>query len=285
MNDFSKFEEWFLDHNYDGKTIRNARGDMRRITRVREINTRDDFVAWLREMRLNGMRNVTINHYLRTVNQYCTMMGWEKFPYAREARSMKIKTVTKDEMKAILGTPSGYTKARDSAVLYLIFGCGLRIGEVCNLKLSDVASMDTGVINVTGKNQKTRTVYLPSEVRKALKAYLADRMQTDQNYLFTGPKGRLKYDYLRQRVSRIAARAGIHFSAHMGRHTYATAMLRNGVSIYSVSRLLGHSDLGTTEVYLHLNQQEAVEEVKSKMKDFFRINEKEVPIYEIANRI
>jgi len=44
-------------------------------------------------------------------------------------------------------------------------------------------------------------------------------------------------------------------------------------------------DLGTTEVYLHLNQQEAVEEVKSKMKDFFRINEKEVPIYEIANRI
>ncbi|MCL5990191.1 MAG: tyrosine-type recombinase/integrase [Candidatus Thermoplasmatota archaeon] len=90
---------------------------------------------------------------------------------------IKIKTVAKDELKSILGTPSRYTRTRDSAVLDLIFGCGLRIGEMCSLKLSDIVSVDTGVIDMTGKNKKTRTIYAPSEVRKALKAYMEDRMQ------------------------------------------------------------------------------------------------------------
>ncbi len=75
-------------------------------------------------------------------------------------------------------------------------------------------------------------------------------------------------------MARIAAREGVKFSAHMGRHTWATRLLRNGVSIYAVSKLLGHSDLGTTEVYLHLQQDEAIDEVRKKMKDrFFRIGE------------
>ncbi len=260
-DDLSGFEDWLLDNNRSSKTIQNAMGDMRRILRSAKIQSREDFQIWIREKRLGGMLNVTLNHYLRTINLYCLMKGWEKFHYARELRNMKIRTVNTEEEKRILSSPKGYTKERDAAVLSLIFGCGLRIGEISNVQMNDIGK---DRIRVTGKGQKTRDVYLPPETRKALDEYLKIRIPSDPNYLFTGPSGRLRYDYLRQRVARVAAREGVKFSAHMGRHTWATRLLRNGVSIYAVSKLLGHSDLGTTEVYLHLQQDEAIDEVREK---------------------
>ena len=271
MTDLQAFEDWLLDNNRSEKTIRNALGDIRRIQKDNEIRSREDIQAWIRKKRLDGMLNVTLNHYLRSINLVCVMMRWEKFHYARELKSMKVKTVTPGEQKKIIEAPIGYTRERDSAILHLIFGCGLRIGEVANLQMKDL-SRDS--VRVTGKGQKVRDVYMPPEVRTALDLYLDRRSNTDPNYLFTGPSGRLRYDYLRQRVTRIAARADVKFSAHMGRHTWATRLLRNGVSIYAVSKLLGHSDLGTTEVYLHLQQDEAIDEVRKKMKGkFFRVIE------------
>lgn len=271
LKDMEQFEDWLLDNNRSGKTIRNTIGDLRRISKEREIRTRDDFAAWQRAERLAGITNVRLNHYLRSVNLYCLMKGWDKFHYAREFKNMKIRTVNQDQMREIMAAVSGYAKERDSAILHLIFGCGLRIGEIWNLQMRDIGGDS---VRVTGKNQKTRDVYMPSEVKRSVEAYLQKRLPTDANYLFTGPHGRLKYDYLRLRVSRIAAQAGVKFSAHMGRHTWATRLLRNGVSIYAVSKLLGHADLGTTEVYLHLEQNEAIDEVRKKMNGkFFRLEE------------
>ena len=283
----TEFEDWLLDNNFAAKTIRNCKGDMRRIQESGTVRSREDFEKWIRAKRLAGMKNVTLNHYLRTINRYCDMKGWEKFRYARELRNMKIRTVTPEERRKIFMACTGYTRYRDLAALHLAFDCGLRIGEISSLTIQDVSEIASGILNVTGKGQKSRSVYVPPQAREAVRKYLDNRIPSDPNALFTGPKGALRYEYIRQRFSRIGSRAGVHFSAHMARHTYATTLLRSGVSIYSVSKLLGHSDLGTTEVYLHLDQREAIEEVKSKMKDFFRTGQtgmtaqREVPIHEI----
>ena len=267
------FEDWLLDHNRAEKTIRNATGDMVRVMKTRKIGSRGDLLLWLRDRRRDGALNVTMNHYIRSINLYCEFRGWEKFPYAPERKDLKVKLVSDEEREKIFASFSGYTGKRDRAIAALIFACGLRIGEVWNLTFS---SLDGDILHVIGKGQKKRDVYFPPEARAALKDYLSVRLPTDPNYLFTVQNGRMKYDYIRQRVPRIAGKAGVKFNNHKARHTFATGLLRDGVSIYSVSKLLGHADVSTTAVYAHLDQSEAIEEEKRKSKRRFFLMEAEI---------
>ena len=266
MTDLKAFEEWLLDNNRAEKTIRNTLGDIRRILRDGPVESRDDLRSWIRKRRLDGMQNVTLNHYLRSINLFCVMKQWEKFPYAREYKPMKIKTIAGEEIDAIKKGFSGYTKERDMAIFALELGCGLRIQEIWNLQLQDIREE---TVIVRGKGQKIREVYLPPEVRSILRKYMEHRPPSDPNYLFVTPAGRMKYEYIRQVIPRIAERSGIRMSNHMARHTYATALLENGVDIYSIKDILGHSDVKTTTVYIHADQSRAIREVKSKMPKFF----------------
>ena len=270
MIDLQAFEDWLVDQNKAAKTIRNSLGDLRRIQQAGEIRTRDDIRLWIRHNRLNGMLNVTLNHYLRTINLVCEMLKWEKFPYAREVKNMKIKTVTEEERDRIFSSFRGYEGKRDKAIAALIFGCGLRIGEAWNIQLQDFAG---DVLRVRGKNEKVRDVWIPPEVQKALDEYRKTRLPTDENYLFTSRNGRMKYEYFRQRMSRVAARSGVRFHNHMARHTFATKLLKDGVSIVSVSKLLGHASVKETAVYEHLDVQDAFKEVKRTRKGPFFLAE------------
>ena len=155
---------------------------------------------------------------------------------------------------------------RDRAIESLEFGCDLRIGEIWNLQLKDIAEHH---LSVRGKNEKVRDVWLPGEVRKAVSDYLEIRRPTDRNYVFTSRKGRMSYEYIRQRMARVAARAGVSFHNQMARHTYATELLIQGVSIYAVSKILDHQDLETTSIYAHLDQGEVIDEIRGKVKKRF----------------
>ena len=83
----------------------------------------------------------------------------------------------------------------------------------------------------------------------------------------------MSYEYIRQRMARVAARAGVRFHNHMARHTYATELLRQGVSIYAVSKILSHQDLETTSIYAHLDQGEVIDEIRGKVKKRFFLAE------------
>ena len=268
--DLTEFEDWLLENGRAAKTIRNTIGDLERIQRSVPILSRDDFRKWIRQSRTAGMLNVTFNHYVRSINQYCTFMKWEKFPWAREAKNVVIKTVTEEQKAALFNAFEGYEGKRDRAIASLEFGCGLRIGEIWNLQLKDIAEDH---LRVRGKNEKVRDVWLPAEVRKAVSDYLEIRLPTDSNYVFTSRKGRMSYEYIRQRMARVAARAGVRFHNHMARHTYATELLRQGISIYAVSKILGHQDLETTSIYAHLDQGEVIDEIKGKVKKRFFLAE------------
>ncbi len=142
-------------------------------------------------------------------------------------------------------------------------------GEAVNLKLKDVKS---DRIFVTGKGQKEREIYLPSEVKNAIDDYLIERTQgktsSDKDYLFTTKIGRkMSYDYFRKICKRVSMNSGIKFHPHMARQTYATELLKKGLSVFYVARLLGHEDLSSTQIYLHASQEDAIYEV-SKIKLF-----------------
>ena len=257
----TEFEDSLLENGRAAKTIRNTIGDLERIQRSVPILSRDDLRKWIRQSRTAGMLNVTFNHYVRSINLYCTFMKWEKFPWAREAKNVVIKTVTEEQKAALFNAFEGYEGKRDRAIASLEFGCGLGIDEIWNLHLKDIAE---DYLRIRGNNEK---------VRKAVSNYLEIRLPTDRNYVFTSRKGRMSYETIRQRMARIAARAGVRFHTDMARHTYATELLRQGISIYAVSKILGHQDLETTSIYAHLDQGEVIDEIKGKAKKRFFIAE------------
>lgn len=143
---------------------------------------------------------------------------------------------------------------RNTAVIALMLFTGLRKREVTNLELSDV-DIERMVISVRcGKGKKDRLVPISSRLAVILKEYLLDRarLAKECSAFFTTsqydkPMGIKCIDLL---VRRLREKTKIHFSAHALRHTFATLMLEGGCDLYTLSRMMGHSKVTTTTVYL-----------------------------------
>ena len=154
---------------------------------------------------------------------------------------------------------------RDSALVELLYGSGLRISEALNLNVSDV---DTGAshIRVMGKGAKERISPLSDTAREALKAYVSVRNALNpkegEEALFLGVRGkRLSRRMASRIVEDLAKRAGLpeSISPHVLRHSYATHMLEAGADLRSVQELLGHERLATTQRYTHMSLSRIVE--------------------------
>lgn len=155
---------------------------------------------------------------------------------------------------------------RDVAILELMVGSGLRIGEVEALDVSDVQASDRrGSVTVRqGKGSKYRQVPLNRDVREALMGYLKVRKDSEAA-LFTSQKGgRLTANAIWKVVKKYGEAAGIEgLTPHALRHTFATNLIRkHGVDIVTAAALLGHSNISTTAVYTKPSQQDLVDAVE-----------------------
>nr|WP_320013488.1 tyrosine-type recombinase/integrase [uncultured Desulfobacter sp.] len=150
-----------------------------------------------------------------------------------------------------LSTPVG---VRDRSVLLLLARLGLRAGDVASLKLSSI-DWQSGVIKVKGKNRQETLLPLPQEVGDALLAYLSYRPKVNDTHVFItaiAPLGHLTYRAVGHIVTRAIHRAGVKApsnGAHVLRHSAATEMLRQGVSLPTIGAVLRHSSVETTAVY------------------------------------
>jgi len=152
---------------------------------------------------------------------------------------------------------------RNQAIIEVMYGCGLRVSELVNLKLSQI-SFDEGYIRVHGKGDKERLVPLGRPAAKALRLYLTGtRVHLDiqpgfRDHLFISNRGRgLSRVMVFQLVKDLASRAGIRkkISPHTFRHTFATHLVENGADLRAVQEMLGHESILTTEIYTHLNRE------------------------------
>jgi len=134
---------------------------------------------------------------------------------------------------------------RDILLVELAYNSGLRRGELANLKVGDILISEKALIVRNGKGLKDRTVPLPSRVFKLLEDYIQN-MNTDDRVFNVKPAA------ISDKISRIAKRAGVKIHAHSLRHGYATRLLEKGANLKAVQELLGHSRMGTTEMYLSL---------------------------------
>jgi integrase/recombinase XerD len=155
--------------------------------------------------------------------------------------------------------PNGPYFARDVAILELLYASGLRASELCALKLNDV-ELGEGFVRVFGKGSKERVVPVGEAALVAIKRYLATcrpelcRVPTDVMFLSrTGrPLDRVR---LWQLVKQYASQSGVlrEVSPHTLRHCFATHLLSGGADLRVVQELLGHADVGTTQIYTHVD--------------------------------
>lgn len=156
------------------------------------------------------------------------------------------------------------TGLRNRCMLELMYQSGFRVGEVCGLKMEDV-NLKKGRIRVIDGKGGDRTLAI-SDILVALLQQWTFRKKKEtkgsQYFFCTIPGGPVSTNYVEKMIKRMAKRAGIerNVTPHMLRHTCATELLEDGVDLATVQQILGHKDLSTTEIYLHVNP-EKVEDV------------------------
>ncbi len=180
------------------------------------------------------------------------------------------RALTIDDVLRLLAVPDPATVKgrRDSAILELFYGCGLRISEVSRLSEADISDR-RGWVTVHGKGGKVRRTPVVGTARAALARYLDDPerpvpVADDHGTpLFTTAAGdRLTARRLHQVVKEAVRIAGLPAatSAHALRHTYATHLLEGGADLRSIQELLGHASLSTTQQYAHVDLRHLLEQ-------------------------
>lgn len=147
---------------------------------------------------------------------------------------------------------------RTHLVVSLLAHTGMRVGELCKLKISDV-DLDENVIGIySGKGDRDRIVIIPDYCSNLIREYLPERYRVDSadDTLIIGRRGTgLDPSTVQRMVRNLAIEAGISkkVTPHVLRHTFATAVLRNGGDIRFIQQLLGHASVATTQIYTHVD--------------------------------
>lgn len=181
------------------------------------------------------------------------------------------KHLTLEDSLELLNSVDGPNKQRDYCILTLFLNCGLRLAELCSLNLQDISS--DGTITVTGKGNKERMVYLNSACKAAIDDYLAVRPNdgipiTERNALFISRNHRrISPKTVQHIVKTYLEKSGLGdmgYSTHKLRHTAATLMYQHGdVDIRVLKDILGHANLGTTQIYTHVSDKQIKQAVDS----------------------
>lgn len=162
------------------------------------------------------------------------------------------------------------TSVRDRAMFLLMLRCGLRVGEVRTLSLSDLYLHPSGTslprLWVGGKNGSERVVYLSNQALAALNAWLKTRPAVKSQALFLNRfGGRLTVTGIQYRLAGYCRRARLWCTCHQLRHTFGRHLVEAGVPVTTIQRLLGHVQLRTTELYLHLSDRQLQADYQAAM--------------------
>ena len=168
---------------------------------------------------------------------------------------------------------------RNRAIIETMYSCGLRVSEACNLKLSDLY-LNEGFIKVEGKGSKQRLVPISERAIAEIMEYMTDRAEIEikpgnEDYLFVSAHFKKKMSRITMFhiIKELAEQAGIKktISPHTLRHSFATHLLEGGANLRVIQSMLGHEDIGTTEIYTHIDahrlRSEIIEHHPRNMKN------------------
>jgi integrase/recombinase XerD len=234
--------------------------------------TRAEIDAYLGEEREEGKKSTTrarrmaaIRMWLKFLKErrYIRKNPAELIDAPKKAKALP-KVLSEEETFRMLDAVSGKDprELRDRAMLEVMYGCGLRVSELCALSTDDIIA-DGELLRVLGKGSKERVVPIGKAAGRALTDYFAsarDVFTKGDPSVTTVFVTRLRKPFTRQAVFKMirerAAAVGIdqsRISPHVLRHCFASHMLQHGADIRAIQELLGHADIGTTQIYTHVD--------------------------------
>ena len=157
---------------------------------------------------------------------------------------------------------------RNRTILETLYSCGLRVSELCNLKLSDLY-LEEGFIKVEGKGSKQRLIPISPRAIRELHLYFIDRNQISikkdyEDYVFISKRGKnisriMVFHIIKTLAEAIGLKKTI--SPHTFRHSFATHLLEGGANLRAIQCMLGHESIGTTEIYTHIDKNRLRSEI------------------------
>lgn len=241
---------------------------------VHEIEgvTTDLIIAFMGEQRDDGLKGSTIARRRAAVRMLMRFLAEHHFILRDPAellegskRSKALpRVLSEEETFRMIDAVDGKDprSLRDRAILEVLYGAGLRVSELCSLKIDDIAG-DGELFRIMGKGMKERIVPVGSAAGRALEAYFSSardtfvRGDTSECHIFVTRRGG---PFTRQGVFKIlkerATAADIdpkRISPHVLRHSFASHMLQRGADIRAIQELLGHASIATTQIYTHVD--------------------------------
>lgn len=219
-----------------------------------------------------GLAEKTVNYNVIALRSFCKFLAKndietiapEKIELAK-IPPRQVSYLLEEEIMRLMEMPfqidqEELKQRRDFAILQTLFGTGLRVSELINLKISDI-NLWTKQFSVIGKGKKMRSIFLTNHALFAIQQYLSCRSDTSE-YLFISLAHNafgkaLTRNSVEKMIKDYAIMAGINkkVTPHTLRHSFATTLLKNGADIRSVQQLLGHSSIMTTQIYTHVDDK------------------------------
>lgn len=278
-----------LERNMAGNTIRAYQRDLRRLMRWWLDSGGEDDIAsfdrtglmgYLRHLRDEGLQSRSIARHLSTLRAFGRYLVEREGLGDNPASALELPNATQrlpevlstDEVEALLNAPdpSEPRGLRDVAMLETLYATGLRVSELVGLRLGDL-DFDRGLVRCRGKGRKERLVPIGEAARERLLEYIEhgrppllraagerSRRSAPSAPLFvTHRGGTMSRQGFWKLLKRHAEAAGIDkpISPHKLRHSFATHLLAGGADLRSVQQMLGHVDIGTTQIYTHVHRR------------------------------
>lgn len=256
QNDLTQFEN-FLNKTFSLEEIKLSNHLMIR--------------SWIVELSKEDIQSRSINRKISALNTYFKYLIKNGYVVKNPMRKVIAPKVGKrlpnyiieEEMPKVLNTQklkeNSYSKYRDELVLYILYVSGMRRSELINMKIPDI-NFSRKEIRVIGKGKKERIIPITNDVINNIKSYLEIRneefkdVEIEDNYLILSIRGkkldpRALYEIVNKNLK--VANSAEKKSPHVLRHSFATHLLNNGADINAIKEILGHANLGATQIYTH----------------------------------
>ena len=264
---------------YSPHTLKGYQRDLEKLSEYLSTNDRQDWKnvnehdirTFINSERRRGLSPRSIQRLLsscRTFHEHLLTEGKIKLNPAKNIVSPKSaqllpKAMDADLVQRLLDfKPKGMIEIRDKAIAELLYSSGLRLSEICKLDLEEVDLKERTCV-VTGKGNKTRMVPVGTKAIQSLRDWiiyrneLLESKETQTNALFLNNKGsRISARSIQLRLEKLCLQRGLPgINPHMLRHSFASHVLESSGDLRAVQEMLGHSDIGTTQIYTKLDFQ------------------------------
>ena len=260
-----------VEKGLSANTLQNYARDTHRlqswaVDRGRRIERleRKDIREWIASMSREGLAPPSISRAVSAARSFFRFLMLDRHIQSDPSEDIHTpqqsshlpKFLTEEEMDRLLRAPDVKIDVgiRDRAMIELMYAAGLRVSEMCGLRVADV-DLDSAIVTCHGKGSKQRRIPIGKSAVRWLQRYIAarDRLGSNNPILFLNRGRALNRQLAWSIIKTHAATAGVpHISPHSLRHSFATHLMQHGADSRSVQALLGHSDISTTEIYTHI---------------------------------